>query len=76
MDGIEGTTRFRSFELEQMMKDECKGIERILIVGMSANSDDQTKQDALSAGMDYFITKVCMQKFLWTYTLLYYLFTS
>jgi CheY-like chemotaxis protein len=24
---------------------------------MSANADDQSKQDALDAGMDYFITK-------------------
>ena len=30
---------------------------RLLIIGMSANSDDQSKEDALNSGMDYFLAK-------------------
>jgi CheY-like chemotaxis protein len=59
MDGIETISRFRSFESEQMEKEGNKGGKKLLIVGMSANSDDQTKQEAIDAGSDFFMTKVC-----------------
>jgi len=57
MDGIEATIRFRIFEGEQMKTEQGCRNKRLMIVGMSANSDDQTKQEALSAGVDAFVTK-------------------
>jgi CheY-like chemotaxis protein len=60
MDGIEATARFRTFEREKMEEEETIGCKRLLIVGMSANSDNQTKQEALNAGIDYFVAKVCI----------------
>ena len=66
MDGIEATDRFRKFESEEIEKrsQSAKGMsgkgkagKRLLIVGMSANSDEQSKKDALETGMDYFFTK-------------------
>lgn len=60
MDGIEATIRFRKFEREQMEKEGGSRGNHLLIVGMSANSDDQIKQEAMNAGMNYFITKVQM----------------
>ena len=68
MDGIEATRRYREFEqlsLEEELIDRDKngdkntGVtrKRLLIIGMSANSDSQSKQEALNSGMDYFISK-------------------
>ena len=62
MDGIEATSRFRKFEEEIMMKELddpliLKKRKRMLIIGMSANSDSISKQEALNSGMDYFVTK-------------------
>ena len=66
MDGIEATDRFRKFESEEIekrsksekgSKGKGKAGKRLLIVGMSANSDEQSKKDALETGMDYFFTK-------------------
>mmetsp|Transcript_21833 Transcript_21833/g.21126 ORF Transcript_21833/g.21126 Transcript_21833/m.21126 type:complete len:277 (+) Transcript_21833:41-871(+) len=57
MDGIEATSRFRIFESLRMEEDKVVGCKRLLIIGMSANSDDQTKQEALNAGIDYFVAK-------------------
>lgn len=62
MDGIEATDRYRKFELEENLKKPGLGVKseskkRLLIVGMSANSDEQSKRDALETGMDYFFTK-------------------
>ena len=61
MDGIEATDRFRKFESEEIEKKsklaDGKAAKRLLIVGMSANSDEQSKRDALDTGMDYFFTK-------------------
>jgi CheY-like chemotaxis protein len=62
MDGIEGTRRFREFEAGEMIIGiENSGCEpkrkKLLIVGMSANSDCQSKQEALDSGMDFFLTK-------------------
>jgi signal transduction histidine kinase/CheY-like chemotaxis protein len=66
MDGIEAAKRFRKYEQDRTEKNlnsvdanvVIKRKEgRLMFVGMSANADDQSKQDALDAGMDYFITK-------------------
>ena len=65
MDGIETAKRFRAFEQDRScieMTDQNhevsrKGNSRLMIVGMSANTDDGSRQEALAAGMDYFITK-------------------
>jgi CheY-like chemotaxis protein len=62
MDGIEATDRYRKFESEENLKKPTPGAKlenkkRLLIVGMSANSDEQSKKDALETGMDYFFTK-------------------
>ena len=69
MDGIEATRRYREFEAaenrhqnqNQNLNDD-NGVQKrkrktLLIVGMSANSDQQSKQEALDSGMDYFISK-------------------
>ena len=53
MDGIECTKRFRAWEETQQCLLEEQGLPRrprFLIVGMSANSDAQSKQEALDAG--------------------------
>ena len=60
MDGIECTKRFRAWEETQQCLLDEQGLPRrprFLIVGMSANSDSQSKQEALDAGMDYFRSK-------------------
>ena len=65
MDGIETAKRFRAFEQDRScieMADQNHGVSRkgnsrLMIVGMSANADDGSRQEALAAGMDYFITK-------------------
>eukprot|EP00596_Hydrurales_sp_CCMP1899_P003863 CAMPEP_0119052672 /NCGR_PEP_ID=MMETSP1177-20130426/73890_1 /TAXON_ID=2985 /ORGANISM="Ochromonas sp, Strain CCMP1899" /LENGTH=453 /DNA_ID=CAMNT_0007032313 /DNA_START=1381 /DNA_END=2742 /DNA_ORIENTATION=- len=57
MDGIEATSRFRVFEGKQMEEEGYSGFKRLLILGMSANSDDETKQEAINAGVDLFLTK-------------------
>ena len=66
MDGIEAVQRFRKYEQDRSEK-EPNGVGsdsaarrkkgRLMYIGMSANADDRSKQDALDAGMDYFITK-------------------
>ena len=60
MDGIECTKRFRAWEEEQQCLLDAQGIPRrprFLIIGMSANSDTQSKQEAMDAGMDNFVSK-------------------
>ena len=65
MDGVECTKRFRAWETEERRKQEAlaqEGTElstrpRFLIIGFSANSDTDTKNESLAAGMDYFIGK-------------------
>ena len=62
MDGIEATRRYREFEAEQGLRERddssCQtGRTRMLIVGMSANSDSQSKDEAIESGMDYFLEK-------------------
>lgn len=50
MDGIESTKRIRQMERED-------GMSHVVIIGVSANSDDVTRSDAMAAGMDGFLTK-------------------
>ena len=60
MDGLEFTKRFRVWEEEQQRLLEAQGLprrNRFLIVGMSANCDEQTKQVTVQAGMDHFMSK-------------------
>ena len=62
MDGIEATRQYRIFEEESIQYEAIhnSGVARrkpLLIVGMSANSDDKSKYDALASGMDLFISK-------------------
>jgi CheY-like chemotaxis protein len=54
MDGIEAVTRYREFE---QVSGEIALQTRLPIIGMSANSDNTTKQCALKCGMDLFIPK-------------------
>ena len=60
LDGLEFTKRFRVWEEEQQCILEAQGLprrNRFLIIGMSANCDEQTKQETVQAGMDHFIGK-------------------
>ena len=66
MDGLEFVRRFREYENEVLSAgghDNCGSRKcfnnngRFLIVGMSANSDSECKQEALASGMDKFICK-------------------
>ena len=60
MDGIECTKRFRAWEEERQCLLDAQSLPRrprFLIIGMSANSDTQSIQEALDAGMDYFCSK-------------------
>jgi CheY-like chemotaxis protein len=61
MDGLECVKRFRKFECynEFPITDHpgAKYEHRLPIIGMSANSCDETKNAALSSGMDHFIPK-------------------
>jgi CheY-like chemotaxis protein len=50
-DGLETVRRFRKFEAE------CGYCERLPIIGMSANSDDETRKASIEVGMDNFIAK-------------------
>jgi CheY-like chemotaxis protein len=57
MDGIEAVTRHRKFEEVALSAREVALQKRLPIIGMSANSDNATKQCALKCGMDLFIPK-------------------
>ena len=60
MDGNEATVLFRKYEDEKEIENWGDSIlrkSRLLIVGMSANTDEQTREKALRSGMDYFISK-------------------
>jgi CheY-like chemotaxis protein len=62
MDGIESVSRYREFERKNreivaLATPEVTLRKRLPIIGMSANSDNATKQLALNAGMDLFIPK-------------------
>jgi signal transduction histidine kinase/CheY-like chemotaxis protein len=68
MDGLEATARIRQWERDCSAGDiESSGTMRtprnkLLIIGVSANSDSQSKQEALDAGMDRFISKPLKMK--------------
>jgi CheY-like chemotaxis protein len=58
MDGIEAVRRYREFESTQRDEADCPcPASRLLIIGMSANSDAVTKQFASDVGMDEFLPK-------------------
>ena len=67
MDGFLFVKRFREYEEEMLRKKNHGHIDslrrcnnndgKFLIIGMSANSDDMSKQEALASGMDKFIGK-------------------
>jgi CheY-like chemotaxis protein len=66
MDGIEAVKRYREFESNQRDKADSPCFtgtavtrlpSRLLIIGMSANSDAATKQCASDVGMDEFLAK-------------------
>ena len=50
MDGLESTKRFRKHETES-------GIGHMFVIGVSANSDEETVKEAFVAGVDAFIPK-------------------
>jgi CheY-like chemotaxis protein len=55
MDGIEATSRYRKFEDQQnKLRGESR---RLLIVGVSASNDTQSKNEGLDSGMDHFLFK-------------------
>ena len=56
MDGIESARRLRAHEKEIKGGDDNPS-QRQLIIGISANSDLDTKNEALRAGMDDFLSK-------------------
>jgi CheY-like chemotaxis protein len=73
MDGLEATTRLRERERSKgtstspTLPSRCQDLEagvtvapphhHLLVIGLSANSDAETKEQALSAGMDEYLTK-------------------
>eukprot|EP00602_Paraphysomonas_sp_CaronLab_P000333 CAMPEP_0185032030 /NCGR_PEP_ID=MMETSP1103-20130426/19843_1 /TAXON_ID=36769 /ORGANISM="Paraphysomonas bandaiensis, Strain Caron Lab Isolate" /LENGTH=634 /DNA_ID=CAMNT_0027567767 /DNA_START=578 /DNA_END=2482 /DNA_ORIENTATION=+ len=58
MDGIESTHLLREYESQSSLG------ERQIIIGLSANSDDDTRKEALTAGMNAFIPKPLAVKML------------
>jgi len=57
MDGIEATKRIRLFEQQQQQQQKQQHYRPLVIIGMSANSDEETKNAALLAGVNEFISK-------------------
>ena len=64
MDGMECTRQYRQFEEMEMTRELLENKDmtvrkrnRLLIIGMSANSDGDVRQSALQSGMDFFIGK-------------------
>jgi two-component system, sensor histidine kinase len=55
MDGIEATRRLRAHEMECVQ--EGVSISAQFIIGMSADSDTETKREALQSGMNAFLSK-------------------
>ena len=56
MDGFECVRRLRGKEKEKEIDVE-RGRRGLFVIGMSANSDDETKQEVLAVGMDAFCPK-------------------
>jgi CheY-like chemotaxis protein len=64
MDGLQATERIRQWERDLSSGGEREGTghllledKKLLIIGVSANSDSVSAQEALDAGMDRFISK-------------------
>ena len=64
MDGIVAVRRYRDFEAkkrEKVVAEESQSVplrpQELFIIGMSANSDEHTKQCAFDAGMNAFLAK-------------------
>ena len=62
MDGFTSVREYRAWEIDCLLassekEDEGEGLGRLYIIGMSANSDEESVKDALAAGMDDFVMK-------------------
>ncbi|CAE7491194.1 dhkK [Symbiodinium microadriaticum] len=61
MDGLECTRQLRQMERERnsalSQRDGCSFRHHAVIVGLSANSDNETRSEAMEAGMDGFMSK-------------------
>lgn len=57
MDGLEATRRMRLCEMEHMKKRGSSASNRQRIIGVSANSDEETVQAAYAMGIDAFLAK-------------------
>ena len=57
MDGLEATKRLREIEQQQPFQHENGAKAHLRIIGLSANSDSDTMQEAYDAGIDCFIPK-------------------
>ena len=75
MDGFLFVKRFRQYEEEMLLDEIYKNMHllrkcnnnqgKLLIIGMSANSDDVSKRDALTSGMNSFISKPFVYQEFW-----------
>ena len=54
MDGFECVRRIRAMERERDIESSSK---HLFIIGMSANADQETKQEVIEVGMDAFCVK-------------------
>ncbi len=60
MDGLEATRRIRALEKEKVKEREMANREQIyhqIVIGVSANSDHETMEEAFNAGIDEFLPK-------------------
>ena len=60
MDGIESVKRFREFESQRAAADLAADRpvkKKLVIVGMSANDDAEIREEAMSVGMNAWLTK-------------------
>ena len=64
MDGLEATRRIRQLEAAMVNENPDGGGSRIMIIGLSANTEGEVKADCLESGMDGFLEKpLKMNKF-------------
>jgi CheY-like chemotaxis protein len=64
MDGLEATRRIRQLEATMVNENPDGGGSRIMIIGLSANTEGEVKADCLESGMDGFLEKpLKMNKF-------------
>ena len=54
MDGFESVRRIRAMEQKRDIESNSK---YLFIIGMSANSDEETKKEVIEVGMDAFCVK-------------------